>query len=323
MGDIAVCVCSCDAYEDIWDLFFRFFEKYWKECRYPIYLNTEQKNYRNTAFDVICLNDERKTDSWSQRLIRSLERIPEKYVLVILDDFFILDNVVDSEVDKCAEIMEKHENIACFHYCHMSDAEGAYTKLEFENYKKRDIRKRYWVNFLPALWRKQALIDLLSPYENAWQAEWFGTERAKLSGWDFYTLGDKEAAVIDYDITLDKGYGLCQGKWTHRTEELFKREGIQVDMARRGFCDPDSINSSVVYPRMIFRHKLQYLLYGGVQEEDVDMTSGKMRIPIRKQILLFLKHPRFFLGAIKNKLECIMNRNVGRTVDTKSGAFLD
>ena len=39
----AVVVCSCDKYSDLWDPYFELFKKFWADCPYPVFLNTETK----------------------------------------------------------------------------------------------------------------------------------------------------------------------------------------------------------------------------------------------------------------------------------------
>lgn len=43
MNNCAILLSTCDKYEDAWLPFFTLFKTYWKECTFPIYLNTETK----------------------------------------------------------------------------------------------------------------------------------------------------------------------------------------------------------------------------------------------------------------------------------------
>lgn len=324
MERVGVCVSSHDANYDVWDIFFHFMKKNWNTCHYPLYLTTETKSFCSDFFDIQVINDFEKKDSWSKRLIKALEQIPEEYVLIIFDDFYILSEVKNSDIEFCANIMDDNKNIACFHFCHMAKSEGAITPIEFTKYKKRNAGWGYWVNFLPGLWRKEALIKLLSPYENPWQAEWFGTIRAKLSKWDFYTLSETEKPVLDfeYGITADRGYGLCKGKWTLPTKALFEKEGISIDMDKRGFCDPQKIITTIEYPKMLFRHRWNYFVYGGIDAEDLSVTDGQFRIPILTQLRLIFCHPRSFMKILKKKLDILFEVDRGKTFDSQTGQFV-
>ncbi len=37
-SELAILVCSCDKYADVWEPFFKLFFKFWPDCPYPIYL---------------------------------------------------------------------------------------------------------------------------------------------------------------------------------------------------------------------------------------------------------------------------------------------
>ena len=88
MIDCAVLVCSCDKYEDTWIPFFTLMKKYWSDCPYQIYLNTETKQYKDKlGMGVITLNSRPKY-SWSKRLKNCLRQIDSQFVILILDDFF-------------------------------------------------------------------------------------------------------------------------------------------------------------------------------------------------------------------------------------------
>lgn len=324
MDNIALCICSCDAYSDIWPIFFKFMKKNWSDCNIPIYLNTETKDFSYPGFDINVVNDHCIADTWSKRLIKTLKTIKEDYVILILDDFFILDKVSNEKINFSANVLEENKDIACLNFCNMDSNEGALIDREFDIFKKRSIVKAYWINFLPAMWRKSALIELLSPHENPWQAEWFGTLRAKLYKWKHYTLADHEEPIIKYDIRFDEGYGLCQGKWTYPTKELFLNEGIDVDMDIRGFCEPDLIAHSVQYPKLTLRHKLEYFVFGGIKESDIDIENGILfRLTIKQQLLFAIKHPRYFSKILGNKFRVLFGLDCGRTIDTATGEYVD
>lgn len=324
MDNVALCICSCDSYSDIWPIFFQFMKKNWADCDLPIYLNTESKKFSCPDFDVTVVNNNSTSDTWSERLIKTLKSIKEEYVILLLDDFFILDKVSNKKIAQSANVLKENSDIACLNFCNMDKDEGENIKKEFGLFKQRSITRAYWLNFLPSMWNKSALIKLLSPYENPWQAEWFGTLRAKLYKWKHYTLSDCEAPIIKYDIRITVGYGLCQGKWTYPTKELFEKEGIDVDMSVRGFCDPGLISHAVEYPKMTLRHRLEYFIFGGINESDMDCEKGIFyRMRIGQQLKLSLTHPKYFLKILGKKFSVLFNTNRGRVIDTQTGKFVE
>lgn len=317
MNNTCILVCSCDKYDDIWNVFFFFLKKYWPDCDYPIFLSTETKKYVDHTLNVTVLNDN-KSKTWSKRIINALRRIKSKNVIIILDDFFILSNVDKDNLEGAINIINNHKEIACLSFLHTMKV--IKTK-KLGQFYCRNKKSTYIVNLLPGLWKRKALISLLSPYENAWQFEWFGTERARISNWEFYSLDNDSCSIIPFNISLTDGYGLCQGKWTKETRTLFKREGIDIDLTKRGFCNPSLINTFVDIPRFTFSYKINTLFYGGLPVEDAD--NEKIKLRIFDQIKILFSHPRYYLKVFMNKLRIIFDMDINKRIDTKTGDIVD
>ena len=47
-------VSSCDAYSDVWPVFFEFLDKYWPEVKGDVYLLSNQKAYKAAGIHSIC-----------------------------------------------------------------------------------------------------------------------------------------------------------------------------------------------------------------------------------------------------------------------------
>lgn len=115
---VAVLVNSCDSYSDIWQYFFFFVNKHWKNCPYEFYLNTETLTYDYTTpcgASLKILNSKTGTP-WSKRLIMALDTIDEEYIIHILDDSFLLQDVNQDMINKCLSDMENDKSIGCFHF---------------------------------------------------------------------------------------------------------------------------------------------------------------------------------------------------------------
>lgn len=105
---------TCDNYEDTWIPFFSLLSNYWGECPYSIYLNTEEKNISYNNLDIEVINHS-KNMQWSDRLIDSLKKIKTKYVILMLDDFFINADVNQDKLDQCINWMDQNPDVAVFH----------------------------------------------------------------------------------------------------------------------------------------------------------------------------------------------------------------
>ena len=84
---LAILVCSCDKYEDVWNPMFEMFFKFWEDCPYDVYLLTNNKKYDNYRVKTIITGDD---VSWSKAFRTALESIKEEYVLIIMEDYIPL-----------------------------------------------------------------------------------------------------------------------------------------------------------------------------------------------------------------------------------------
>ena len=287
-NQVSVLLSSCDAYEDAWYPFFRLFNKFWN-CPYKVYLNTETKTCHEEK--VITLNSVEKNKSWSMRLKYALKRIPSKYIIFFLEDFFLLDYVNQNEINRCIDIMERDKKIAVidFEYCDRCN----YHKTEYCGYSERDLSSMYFLNCQTAIWRRKDLIRFLSPYESPWQFEIFGTERVKLYNKRFLCSSGENITFL-YNVDWNDGYGLHGGKWLKSNIELFEKNNICVDFSRMGFYDGSNVDTECPAPQKCIKDRLMYLLYGG---------GEKVRMSIKEQIISFVKCPRKFFYSIKRKIK--------------------
>ena len=114
MSKCAFLMSSCDSYSDTWDMFYQLVYKYWADCPLPMYLNTETIRYSPSCSLELTVCNTEQGIPWGERMIRVLDMIPEKYVLLVLDDFFLQANVNGRAIDTLVDIMEKDESISSF-----------------------------------------------------------------------------------------------------------------------------------------------------------------------------------------------------------------
>ena len=85
---IAIVVMSCDKNQDLWLPFHHCMEKYWKN--HPeIFYSTETKV--NPYYQTICRD--LPIDKWTRRVRETVEQIPYKHILLMVDDLFLRDYV--------------------------------------------------------------------------------------------------------------------------------------------------------------------------------------------------------------------------------------
>lgn len=224
-----VVVNSCDRYEEAWYPFFTLIKKYWPERKMPIVLNTETKQYEHGGIDIQCINT-KECITWSARLINVLSRIKTKYVILLLEDFFLQSPVKEGEIFRCIDYMEQNPQIATFYFKHIT---GHDRISEYPGYNEMDNNRKYILNCQAAVWNRETLIALLNPSESPWDME----ERAHLRVEDltnkFYcsnvgTYTDSRENVFDYLWAVEAGYGICKSKWLWNNKKLFRKNDIEM-----------------------------------------------------------------------------------------------
>lgn len=227
-----ILVNSCDSYEDTWNPFFKLLKKYWPDCKYPIVLNTESKKYKFEDLNITTINVEDKyrdkNISWSKRLKNVLNKIDSKYILFMMDDFFLMDYVESNRVEEVINWMEQDNNIAVFSFFRVEDEKHKDVEsIKYPHYFLRDKFGSYRYNCQAAIWNKEELIKSLRDFESAWDWEINGNIRSYRSKKEFYTLMDPKYYIFNYNC---EDYGVVRGKWRlPETAELFEKEGIEID----------------------------------------------------------------------------------------------
>ena len=301
----SVLINSCDRYEEVWAPFFHFFKKHWKDCPYAVYLNTETKKYIDKDLSVVTLNDKNKKHTWSKRLILSLKKIKTKYVIIMLEDFFLVEDVKQSEIDKTIGWLDENKDVSCFQFypnkqllCENDDI--------FPGYSKRSLAGKWWLRCQASVWRKKDLLKYLNPYEDAWQFEEYGTGIAKLYNKRFYNCFDKDVCPFTYNVFFETGYGIHQGKWLKTNIELFRAEGINCDFSL-GILEGEKRLPFICEPsKKILKEKWIFLLHG----------TGDPNAPymsIKQQIKTLFSSPASAFKLLKIKLSFIFSPKYKKT----------
>lgn len=211
---LAIVVISCDKYRDLWDPFFYFFNKYWLDCPYKLYLISNYEECHIKGVKSIMVGED---ISWSDNLISALQHVNEDNCFFFLDDLFLCNHVNTGYIKML--------------YNEFRKLNGNYLKLipmPKPDIKTNDIfgeisvGSLYRATAVFSIWKKEILIDLLRTGENAWEFEDKGTIRSdKFKG--FYST---------YEDSLNYIHGVIRGKWIKKSLELIKQDGYNIDTNR-------------------------------------------------------------------------------------------
>lgn len=236
--DLTVIVNSCDKYCDLWPPFFDLMKTNWPDCKYPVILNTESKEFSSdNGLNIICLKifEKNSTVDWSTRLIETLKRINTEFVFCILDDEFIMESVSQTAFDRLLSIMKIDKRISSI------VLDTPFTDDIFPLLKKSSVYKGlYPVPFAQynynsanaAIWRKSRLLHYLKQGESPWEFEI--NTKYRLLYYDKFFYCSKEYSPVRTSFLAICGVGIIKGQWLWNTPKLFEHFGIDVDYNKRG-----------------------------------------------------------------------------------------
>lgn len=217
--DATVLVISCDRYSDAWELFFRLFWKHWPECPYKVCLGANYLGYPDPRVRSITVGDDK---SWSGNLLRMLEQITTPYVLLCLDDYFVLENINTAAIRRCFESLE--------------ELGGNLVLVSKVPKMQRPVSEHPQLSEVPrgtpyraslnvGCWRASTLRALVCEGESAWDFEIKGSERSN-QFFGFY--------ASRHDLyRLNPHAHIRRGIWLRPCLRIAKQMGVQLDLQRR------------------------------------------------------------------------------------------
>ena len=214
-------------------------EEHWPDRPYPIVLNTESKSYEYKDMDIKTFRHYKpgKKVAWGRRLIRTLKCIDTEYILLLLDDFLLLEDVDQKRIEQCIDWMDKDRNISVFSFWRTRQPNIKNNK--YPHFEKRPQVAEYRFNCQAAIWRRKELIKYLRPHESPWLWEIYGNKRSSRYKEDFYSAIEGEPYIFTYDW---KGGGaIHRGRWTQSAVKLLRQYGVDIDFSVRGIENIDDI----------------------------------------------------------------------------------
>ena len=236
MNKCAFLMSSCDSYCDTWDMFYRLVDKYWPDCSLPMYLNTETIRYSPPGLLKLTICNTKQCIPWGERMIRVLDMIPEKYILLVLDDFFLQAPVNERVIDSLVDLMENDKSIGSFQLkASRWIQEGSSPVSVTNELHYAPLTDGWYTHFVPTIWRKETLRKWLRRHESIWGFELYGSHRA--SRWHYKERVFVVNSPVIYDYVWVEGCSaIVNGKWIDSSviDEFVRKNRINIDLDKRG-----------------------------------------------------------------------------------------
>lgn len=243
--DCTIVVSSCDKYRTAWYPYFELIKTYWQDRPENICLITETEEYKDSELNINCVVCGTKM-TWSERLYKCLSEIKTKYIIFLLEDFFLLDYVKNEQIQECFEWMEADESIACCRF-RPSDHPSLKNGIKHGLFSEAGDDTPYRLDTQAGLWNRETLMSFIDLSETPWEFESKGTKRIIGTDKKFYWMYQEDEHNIEnmlypYRIFQKYGYGIAWGKWLWKNPEWFVQNGIEnVNYSELGILSEEDV----------------------------------------------------------------------------------
>ena len=167
--DLGILVLSCDKFADLWKPYFTLF---WQNCdnNYPsVYLGTNTVDYTDNKIKTIYSGKDR---DWSTSCKAIVQQIPHKYILLLLEDFFVVSKLDSAKITQYVQFMQEND-AKHIHNRPLPKPDKWLLNQEIGIYEKK---APYRVN-VEGFWEREYLLNLLIDGESPWNFEIQGSYR--------------------------------------------------------------------------------------------------------------------------------------------------
>lgn len=219
---MCIYVSSPKEYKDVFDVFIKCLNKYWDGVEYPVILST---NYPATYEGVKIINSNNLQDTWTERTVKALSEIDEKYILLLCDDMLIRRKIDNRKIETIIDFMDDNEIM----FCRLNPTKYGrkVKKIDFLNWTNKKMP--YGINLQRGIYNKDYLIELLGDgSKSAWDIEKDLLKKAEQSKNEYF----------DNIITCRKNifpvvHAVDKGCWYPKAIRFLKNEDISISINRK------------------------------------------------------------------------------------------
>ncbi|MBL8000100.1 MAG: hypothetical protein JNL32_15875 [Candidatus Kapabacteria bacterium] len=251
---VAILVVSCDAYSDLWSPFFALLRRFWHPLPYPVHLLTNHAQPEFDGVNVIPVGDDL---SWSDNLLSALSYIKEEYVILMLEDLMLCGEVnqtllydaIQSAIANDAKYLRLTPSIP--------------PDTPFNNHIGIVSRGTvYRASVVMPMFKTSHIRELLKSGENAWEFEYFGSQRSDAHDGYYSTYRN----CIPHLNTVIKRV------WEYRAAQTVLRLGVQPDFNKRRVMN---YRERVVWNYKLFRTRVFHLVPPQFRRTVKEFIAGK------------------------------------------------
>ncbi len=212
---IALLISSCDSFSDLWEEHIRLLKANWVGERFKTYLVTDKPT--DKILDGVEIIIAEPGLDFPMRIKWAANYIGCQYILLTLDDYFLIGKTKTEELQYLIELMELEKIDYLSLYDRRQTNPKKYTALE--KIQSIDLNQKYAVTLYPAIWsaeflKKTALSDM-----NPWQYEPTLTATALRENANCKFSGAGTFVILDV---------IRKGRVLRKANKYFKKHGIFI-----------------------------------------------------------------------------------------------
>ena len=230
---VSLIVCSYDGYSDCWEGYFKLLKKYFPEAaQFEIILSTTGKIYELEGLPIKTIVHS-PNDPWGKRTKACLEQAKYDLVMPMSEDYFLKSPVNFDSFKYFYNLMKENEKID---YIRLLRYNVRWTgeKSEFNYLERIDLKTKHRFLLIPGIWKKTVINRYLKNYENVFMSEKISGFRSWIYKDGFYSISEDYVEKYGQLFNTDNSGFVFKGKWVPWQLDFLKKEGIEIDLKRRG-----------------------------------------------------------------------------------------
>ena len=214
-SQLTVLISSCDKFSDLWDVHVRQYRQYWEADSCDTLLVTDKPTERQLEGVEIVAAGENL--DFPTRIRYALQYVKTPYVLLTLDDYFLIAPVKADNIRALMERTEREDIAYLSLYNRRKTNPRRYEDIRV--LRPIDLEQKYAVNLYPAIWSvdflKKTVKDDISPW--LYEVSLTGVARAEGAKCFFSHTGSFE--ILDV---------VRKGKVLHKARRYLDRHGLDI-----------------------------------------------------------------------------------------------
>tara|TARA_B100000212_G_scaffold328128_1_gene292100 strand:+ start:61 stop:852 length:792 start_codon:yes stop_codon:yes gene_type:complete len=190
-SDLAILICSFDGYSCLWLPHIQSIRKFWPECSYKIYLGT---NYLDSNLEGVESLKIGQDFGWSDNVLKCVEKINSKYILLFHDDLFLSKKVENKNLEMLVSRCVSNN----WNYLRIHNSPGGNVYID-KSVSEILSESQYRTSVVSAIFKKEILLELLNRNENAWEFEINGSKRSRKYK-NFYVVNTEPFSLLNIVI---------------------------------------------------------------------------------------------------------------------------